>query len=217
MEELDSPTGDWELLRTGRRQTELIVDSESSATTWGLLLGLVLMLYGIGFFFFPLPSFSQPTATALALLGTFFCLLRVFFSDTILWDLINKRAYRVMNFAGSKWVKRTYEGDEVFMVVVEAAAGEAFGLSMVTRFGHRYQVLPAAYERELVTDDAQTLARYFNVSVKEGTPGVVPYARASKSPILKWKKRPKNVLRSALLLVVLLVPLAVHVAGPLLR
>ena len=96
------------------------------------------------------------------------------------------------------------------MVVVESTARGFFGLSILTRFGHRYQVLSPAHEREQVRDDAQRLARYFDVAVKEGTADVIPSARSGKSPMLKWKKRPKTTFRYAFLFLVCLIPLAMH-------
>jgi hypothetical protein len=219
MEESEGSDEDWEgweLLHTGRSPTEVIVESQSSATLQILLFGVVLLVYGLGFFFFPLQGLPNEGAVGLLLLGVFLCIVRLFFADTVLWDLRNKRAFRVLSFAGSKWVNRTFEGDEVFVVVVEATSAGYYGLSMVTRFGHRYQVLPPRYDRSSVKTDAERLARYFDVSVKEGTPDVVPSARSGKAPIIRWRKRPKHAVRFAFLATALLLPLLAHVAEPLL-
>ena len=101
--------------------------------------------------------------------------------------------------------------------MVEATAKGGYGLSIVTRFGHRYQVLRPVHDRSLVKKDAERLARYFNVSTKEGTPNVIPSARSGKSPMVKWKKRPNEVVKVALILLALLLPLLAHVAGPLME
>lgn len=214
MEDDEGEIGGWNLVRTGRTATEIIVSSGSDVLGFVTLCGLVLLLYGGGLLWVPLAGLPEKTSIVLILLGLFVCLVRGLLSDTVLWDLRSKKAYRILNFAGSKWARRTYEGDEVFVVVVESTA-RGYGLSWVTRFGHRYQVLAPFYSRRAVTEDAEDLARYFDVAVKEGTPGVIPTARPGKSPGLKWKKRPRTMLRTAFLLLVMLLPLLSHLAAPL--
>ena len=101
------------------------------------------------------------------------------------------------------------------MAVVENTNGGLNALSLVTRFGHRYRVVSPRFARNVIKKDAERLARYFDVPVKEGTRGVIPCARAGKSAVLKWKKRPKTTLRAAFLVLLLALPLIVHIAGPL--
>lgn len=217
VEEPSVPASGWFLIRTGQSPTEIILDPEDSRATVVLVAGLTLLAYGLGLFFFPHSSLPESGALIPGFLGLFLIIVRGFLSDTIVWDLRRKRAYRILNFAGSRWAKRTYEGDEVFVVVVENTNNGLNALSLVTRFGHRYQVVSPRFARNVIKKDAERLARYFDVPVKEGTRGVIPCARAGKSAVLKWKKRPKTALRSAFLVLVLALPLIVHVSGPILE
>ena len=219
-EEVDEPAipaSGWYLIRTGGSSTEIILDPEDSRANVVTLVGSTLLTYGAGLFFFPYPGLPELSGLVLGVVGLFFLIVRAFLSDTILWDLRRKRAFRILNFAGSRWAKRTYEGDEVFVVVIENTNNGLNALSLLTRFGHRYQVVAPRAARNIIKKDAERLARYFDVSVKEGTPGVIPSARAGKSSVLKWKKRPKTALRSAFLLLLLALPLITHIAGPLLE
>lgn len=215
VEEAAVPASGWYLIRSGKSPTEIILDPEDSRASVVLIAGLTLLAYGLGLFFFPHPSLPESSAMVPGFLGLFLLVVRGFLSDTLVWDLRNKRAYRILNFAGSRWAKRTYEGDEVFVVVVENTNGGLNALSLVTRFGHRYRVVSPRFARNVIKKDAERLARYFDVPVKEGTRGVIPCARAGKSAVLKWKKRPKTTLRAAFLVLLLALPLIVHIAGPL--
>ena len=217
VEEPEVPASGWDLIRTGQSPTEIILDPEDSRASVVLVAGLTLLAYGLGLFFFPHSSLPESSALVLGFLGLFLMIVRGFLSDTIVWDLRKKRAYRILNFAGSRWAKRTYEGDEVFVVVIENTNNGLNALSLLTRFGHRYQVVRPRFARNVIKKDAERLARYFDVPVKEGTRGVIPCARAGKSAVLKWKKRPKTALRSAFLVLVLALPLIVHISGPLLE
>ena len=217
VEEPEVPASGWYLIRAGQGPTEIILDPEDSRARVVLVAGLTLLAYGLGLFFFPHSSLPESGALIPGFLGLFLLIVRGFLSDTIVWDLRRKRAYRILNFGGSRWAKRTYEGDEVFVVVIENTNGGLNALSVVTRFGHRYQVVSPRFAPNVIKKDAERLARYFDVPVKEGTRGVIPCARAGKTAVLKWKKRPKTALRSALLLLILALPLIAHISGPLME
>ena len=213
MDGLEGREGGWNCIKRGRNETEILLDSETSVAGKVFLLGLVSLGYGVGFLFVPVVGLPGKVPEGLILVGGFLIFVRLLLSEYILWDLSKKRAFKVVSFAGSRTTKDTYEGDEVFVVVVESSTTGRYGLSLLTRFGNRFQVLPTIHDRDWVREDAEKLARYFDCSVKEGTPGVVPWARAARSPQLKWKKRPNAMFRTVFQSLLLLLPLLVHIGA----